>query len=837
MQINEEFWGGQAQRQTWVPGVEITNYTLLNAFNETQDVTWTLPLNEELDPSISPWAINKDADILKLAYPVSHRVGNSGYVWADPKFYSVHDFDKEMSGVPFYFAAPFYTGGAGYDKTFNWARRNGVDQAYISAGTSGNYGCNLYPVTNFDYSKLCVSLYVEYTRYPDRTGDVDRTHFDYYFNTWSAQERAAAPIVGIGFQIWGRGWDSNYPNVWRNVHPVSGAGLSIHSLGRKKPCEIAPSGSGIGYNVNFMDDFMSLVDSSYNGLSIGTWKDNYGGNGGAWIYDTSTGIYVQSYEAGAAAHLITSATNHPIVTVPMFEGEETNPHWRIVSNWEGEHYVKFKTILDASTFADEDELKAYILKQAAYLGMWFYTNGTPIGDPGSSESWYLGEIDENGVTTGRYKQGAATSELNNSTWDNPWEDSPWSGRSEDPTPWDSSQTSELESIAYDPAYGSEEYIVSSWALYEICRVLNYIKVLENEDFPLTGEIFRGICERLFGTTDPLESILSVVVYPLDIRTDFLADTSKQILDTTQIGNEFRISYAEIPVVYDTSAAAAGSIRLSSAAEISRVNWLLSGAIYGEAEIPYYANYKSFLDYEPYSSAELYVPYCGSVKIDPEIYIGHTIKVKYALSPTDGTVKAYIMRDNLVIDTLTGNMGAAVTLYTSDEVARANNVKLMEATLQSQKQNKLKQAASFFTGAAGILAGTATGGAAAAGIVSGLVSTAFNTSQTQLAADQTQLRIDTAETPFKQLQSGGGYLSLIDELAIRLVVYRPEPLPGYSYDNWRDYGHTTGFACLINARLDEFSGYTECSNVITDGIPCTATEKKMIIEALQAGVYL
>lgn len=551
MIINEDFWGGAEQRQTWLPGVEITNYTLLNAFNEAEGVSWTLPLNEELDTSISPWAINKDADILKLAYPISHRIGNEGYNWADPKFYSIHDFDAEPSGIPIYFAAPYYAGGAGYDTNFNWARRNGVDQAYISAGSGGNYGCNLYPVTNFDYSKLCVSLFVEYTRYPEQTDNTDRTYFDYYFNNWSAAERAAAPIVGIGFQIYGRGWNSNYPNSWSNANPYSGATLSIHTLGHKKPCEIAPSGSGIGYNVNFMDDFMSLVDNSNNWLSIGAWKSQYGGNGSALI-SANGSTWAQSYEEGAAAELSTSVENRPIPKVPMLEGED-NTHWRIVSNWSGSRDVYFKTILDASTFANEEELKAYILKQAAYLGMWFYTNGTPQGDPGSSESWYLGEIGEDGVTTGNYEKGANTAELDNSTWENPWEDSGWSGRPEDPNKYDRDlATVTTTQIMFG---GNSDYVMTYDAFQDFLTWIDKTvqDILKVSDW--APDVAEAALLAAFGTTNPYSLLTVVREYPFDLGTVVKTNNAPKI----KIGNvEFEPS-----TPWPTGTRAAGIIDWSS----------------------------------------------------------------------------------------------------------------------------------------------------------------------------------------------------------------------------------------------------------------------------------
>ena len=285
----------------------------------------------------------------------------------------------------------------------------------------------IYPVKNFDYSKLCVSINVLYTDSATATDNVNPGTFESYFASGYEDWRATHPIVGIGFQIYGRGWNSNYPDAWSPAHPSSGQQMLMNTMGRKRPCEIAPSDATVGYNVDYKDDFMTLVNgNALNTLAIGAWANNYGGNGMS-VISPDGGTWAQSYEAGAGAELLASADNRPIPKVPMLEGED-NTHWSIYSNWAGTREVYFKTILDASTFADEEELKAYILKQAAYLGMWIYTNGQPQGDPGSDEHWYLGEIGSNGVTTGNYRQGSSASELDNSTWENPWDSSGWNGR-------------------------------------------------------------------------------------------------------------------------------------------------------------------------------------------------------------------------------------------------------------------------------------------------------------------------------------------------------------------------------------------------------------------------
>ena len=51
-----------------------------------------------------------------------------------------------------------------------------------------------------------------------------------------------------------------------------------------------------------------------------------------------------------------------------------------------------------------------------------------------------------------------------------------------------------------------------------------------------------------------------------------------------------------------------------------------------------------------------------------------------------------------------------------------------------------------------------------------------------------------------------------------------------------YGHTTGFATIDNAVLSNYSGFTVATNAILN-FAATSTEKEMIMNLLQSGVYL
>ena len=61
---------------------------------------------------------------------------------------------------------------------------------------------------------------------------------------------------------------------------------------------------------------------------------------------------------------------------------------------------------------------------------------------------------------------------------------------------------------------------------------------------------------------------------------------------------------------------------------------------GTITIPY--TYESYLDLEPYTSATIYVPYCGTTSIQPSLIMGRTLTITYAISGLTGSICAIVM---------------------------------------------------------------------------------------------------------------------------------------------------------------------------------------------------
>ena len=61
---------------------------------------------------------------------------------------------------------------------------------------------------------------------------------------------------------------------------------------------------------------------------------------------------------------------------------------------------------------------------------------------------------------------------------------------------------------------------------------------------------------------------------------------------------------------------------------------------GTISVPY--TYESYLDLEPYTSATIYIPYCGTTSIQPSLIMGRTLTITYAISGLTGSICAIVM---------------------------------------------------------------------------------------------------------------------------------------------------------------------------------------------------
>lgn len=244
---------------------------------------------------------------------------------------------------------------------------------------------------------------------------------------------------------------------------------------------------------------------------------------------------------------------------------------------------------------------------------------------------------------------------------------------------------------------------------------------------------------------------------------------------------------------------------------------------------------SFLDYAPYTEYELYIPFCGTVKLNAGDILGHTLNCRLQIDLTTGACVAYIMADNLVIETASGVVSCELQVAGTDS-----------ATVDSAIQNAVINHIGARTNKEIAMLSPLTFG--------GLLSAVSNPVKTSGAMENANNEISRADynlthiqTPVHSMGSAGGLTGWIQEFNARLIIYYPEgeaidssaPVSSTSphLADLTAYAHNVGFACVMNGTVSEFHGKT-VGNIDTSSIVGATEEERAQIKALFAqGVWL
>lgn len=445
-----------------------------------------------------------------------------------------------------------------------------------------------------------------------------------------------------------------------------------------------------------------------------------------------------------------------------------------------------------------------VLKNVAAFGLFFALTETAaasetIGASTLSDSIYLGVMDDRGYTYGNYVRGRACASEPQSSWTDAITDAEAAGfapldpsgslpEPPDPNTYDRDNETVLPSNAFTS--GNDLYAITIGALSNIISKVN----LEASGVSSTVEVVQE-----FLTNNPIDVIKGVLYYPFNI-TEYI---------------ETELTQTEIIL---------GNI----ATGINGYKVAQRAAVVDAGSCTYYPpnGLNDFRSYEPYSSAELYIPYCGSVKISPSDYIGHKVGVKYLIDIESGGCIALVYRDNLAIDAIAGQIGVSCPIT---GVQTSNFAAAQEQAQRNSINSKIAiGAAAVGVGAAVFTAGSSLALTAAA--VGGVAT--LTTAGTRLAASEYEL--EHQKIPYKSVGSAGAATATANEQFCRLVIHRPVLLEGADLDS---FGEVNGFACCITAQLASFTGFTQVSLADLSGISCTASERSALLSALQSGVIL
>ena len=224
---------------------------------------------------------------------------------------------------------------------------------------------------------------------------------------------------------------------------------------------------------------------------------------------------------------------------------------------------------------------------------------------------------------------------------------------------------------------------------------------------------------------------------------------------------------------------------------------------------------SYLDYEPYTRVDLYLPFVGSIKINTDDVMGKDIHVKYLVDILTGGFTVFVKCGCSVLYSYSGTCAAMVPIT-------GNNWSDLYRTI------------------AGLVSGIGTG--SAAGAIAGAVgsSTAEAASQS-VAQDAFSIGKDVAVGSASavmaakpSVQHSGSMSGSSGQLGIR-TPYITVTIPRQCLP--LNQNRINGYPSWVYKKLGDLEGFTVVQNMNLEGITATAEERLEISELLAKGVIL
>lgn len=496
-------------------------------------------------------------------------------------------------------------------------------------------------------------------------------------------------------------------------------------------------------------------------------------------------------------------------------------------------------VADARKYTEE-EFREAVRHSLACFGMFFADSET-VAQQGKLDDpeMHLGTL-KNGIGYGDYTSGADNRKQPQWNWDSMSEND-YDPSIEPDIPDDSTEDTKNKTVL--PSRGMLMPFTGSYVFdyLPLTGVINactnhYIDMQDAiEDWNLNKKEYEDSLDfesylwRQWGRqANPVDCLQNITYYPFNIRPYMTGLTTTSVI---QVGS-FVKDYAGTGIIGSKVSASttAGSI-WCGAGENSGMRFPITDA-------------NDFRSYAPYVSATLYLPFCGSIELDPQVFVGHTIKVNYLVDWRTGVCLALVYRDNLVVEAVSGQMGNKVNLQMLDGTTWASQ--LANASVQESNAH-FNRATNFFATVGGLVkiaAGTAlivgSQGMGAAGggalITSGIGSVAngfIRGNQIEVAENKAAYDIGTTPIPTRQISTASPAVNASNEMRVRLVVFKSDE------EFSSNYAHTVGHACLKYGTLNNLkcTGYTVCQTIDTAGINATEAEKEKIRSLLMGGVYV
>ena len=278
---------------------------------------------------------------------------------------------------------------------------------------------------------------------------------------------------------------------------------------------------------------------------------------------------------------------------------------------------------------------------------------------------------------------------------------------------------------------------------------------------------------------PINGIINLMLFPFDVRTK----TGAAQNTTIKIGT------------YDTQIAA---YRLPTNAN----------AVYDFGAFKWEKEFDNFLDFEPFTTAELYVPFFGMFPLQNSHFIGKTIDIKVAVDFITGAATCIIyvsdrgIRHPVIYKNAT--LGVQVPITGDDVSGRVNTI--------------LNNAMGVIPDIGNVAKSAITGN------IGGVVKSA-------ISAEMHSFGVDAVPTMYQTAGSSAPECSLYLPKKPYIILYTPEII---TTDN---YNSCIGYATFEDVTIGNCHGFCKFDNIDLSNIVAIDAEKMQIANALTGGVYL
>ena len=201
-------------------------------------------------------------------------------------------------------------------------------------------------------------------------------------------------------------------------------------------------------------------------------------------------------------------------------------------------------------------------------------------------------------------------------------------------------------------------------------------------------------------------------------------------------------------------------------------------------------YNNFLDFEPYTKVQIYLPFYGCAMLDSSLVIGRTITIKYIIDVITATAKIKIIHDNKTLYEFKTTCGTDLPITSS---------------------NRASVEMGYLSSGVGMGISIASGNLLG-GLASGL---------------------SMAQSQYHSTTSGNvsGVLNFHDSRMVTVLVDRPV------YTELKNFNKTHGRVCNLSKTLRDLKGFTKCAENVQIPFNCLDEERTMIIEQLVNGVII